>query len=182
MPASTAGCPKKPLEKMASLSHFLCFFLFSFFLLPALASSSTFISNEILESRGSIGRALLQTKKPCSENFESKNYTVFTSQCKGPRYMPMPCCNALKEFACPYADAINDVTTNCADTMFSYINIYGGYPPGLFANMCREGKLGLNCSSVEEAMEKSNRGHIAATQSSLLMITAGLLVLLFHWF
>jgi hypothetical protein len=96
--------------------------------------------------------------------------------------MPMPCCNALKEFACPYADAINDVTTNCADTMFSYINIYGGYPPGLFANMCREGKLGLNCSSVEEATEKSNRGHIAATQSSLLMITAGLLVLLFHWF
>jgi hypothetical protein len=45
MSASTAGCPKKPLEKMAYLSHFLCFFLFSFFLLPALASSSTFLSS-----------------------------------------------------------------------------------------------------------------------------------------
>uniref|UniRef100_A0A7N0TJK4 GPI-anchored protein LLG1-like domain-containing protein n=1 Tax=Kalanchoe fedtschenkoi TaxID=63787 RepID=A0A7N0TJK4_KALFE len=81
----------------------------------------------------------------CSEDFENKNYTVITSQCKGPRYSADACCNALKTFACPFADLINDETNNCATTMFSYINLNGRYPPGLFAHMCREGKDGLAC-------------------------------------
>ncbi|KAK5771978.1 hypothetical protein PVK06_048234 [Gossypium arboreum] len=40
---------------------------------------------------------------------------------------------------------INDFRTDCASTMFSYINLYGKYPPGLFAAECREGKQGLKC-------------------------------------
>ncbi|KAF5481282.1 hypothetical protein F2P56_001949 [Juglans regia] len=167
---------------MASLNHFLCFSLFSFFLLSSLASSSTFLSNELLEFHGSTGRALLQTKKSCSVNFESQNYTILTSRCKGPQYTPEACCGAFKDFACPFADAINDLTTDCASTMFSYINLYGKYPPGLFANLCREGQLGLNCTNVEEPKGKSNRGQMAATQSTLVMITACLLILFFHWF
>jgi hypothetical protein len=89
----------------------------------------------------------------CHVNFEFKNYTILKTWCKGPRYPLVACCNAFKEFACPYVDAINDMTNDCAATMFSYINLYGGYPPGLFANMCREGNLGLNCTNVvDEAM------------------------------
>ncbi|KAB1209940.1 GPI-anchored protein LORELEI [Morella rubra] len=164
-------------------SRSLYFFLFSFFLLTSLTSSSTFISDEVFESRGSTGRGLLQAKKSCSVDFESKNYTILTSRCKGPKYTPETCCKALKDFACPFAEAINDLTTDCSSTMFSYINLYGKYPPGLFANMCREGNLGLNCTSVvDEASEKSTGAHIAAAQSTLLMITAGFLVFFFHWF
>ncbi|XP_059450976.1 GPI-anchored protein LLG1-like [Corylus avellana] len=139
---------------MTSLSHFLFLFLFSFFLLTSLASSSTSLSNEIFEifeSSGSAGRALLQTKKSCSVEFEFQNYTILTSQCKGPQFPPVACCNGFKDFACPFADALNDMASDCAMVMFNYINIYGNYPPGLFANMCREGKLGLDCPIVHEA-------------------------------
>uniref|UniRef100_M4CF58 GPI-anchored protein LLG1-like domain-containing protein n=2 Tax=Brassica campestris TaxID=3711 RepID=M4CF58_BRACM len=72
------------------------------------------------------------------------NYTIITSQCKGPKYPPKKCCSAFKEFACPYADQLNDFRNDCATTMFSYINLYGKYPPGLFANSCQE-KGGLKC-------------------------------------
>ncbi|KAF3501649.1 hypothetical protein F2Q69_00043814 [Brassica cretica] len=72
------------------------------------------------------------------------NYTIITSQCKGPKYPPKKCCSAFKEFACPYADQLNDLRNDCATTMFSYINLYGKYPPGLFANSCQE-KGGLKC-------------------------------------
>ncbi|GJR19921.1 GPI-anchored protein LLG1-like protein [Tanacetum coccineum] len=34
----------------------------------------------------SFGRNLLQAKKPCPVNFEFMNYTIITSQCKGPSY------------------------------------------------------------------------------------------------
>ncbi|KAH0436143.1 hypothetical protein IEQ34_026463 [Dendrobium chrysotoxum] len=44
-------------------------------------------------------------------------------------------------------DQLNDLTNDCATTMFSYINLYGKYPPGLFAYECREGKEGLDCSA-----------------------------------
>ncbi|GLT54106.1 hypothetical protein SLA2020_273350 [Shorea laevis] len=141
---------------MTSLSHFLYFFLFSFFFLTGLASSSIFLSNEIFESRGSAGRALLESRTSCSVEFEFKNYTIITSRCKGPKFSPVACCNSFKDFACPYADAINDMTTDCAITMFSYINLHGHYPPGLFANMCREGMLGLDCTNVDQATMISN--------------------------
>nr|XP_023912458.1 GPI-anchored protein LLG1-like [Quercus suber] len=172
---------------MASLSHFLLyFFLFSFFLITGLASSnSSFLSDEIFESRDeSTGRVLLQAKKACTENFENKNYSILTDRCKGPQYPPVVCCNALKDFACPFADAINDLTTDCASTMFSYINLYGKYPPGLFANLCREGKLGLNCTDVGPDPDDISYGvHTTVTHSTLLIITAGFIVfLLFHWF
>jgi hypothetical protein len=87
----------------------------------------------------------------------------------------------LKDFACTYADAINGMTADCFTIMFSYINFFGDYPPSLLANMCNEGKLTLNCTNIKEATEKaqkSNGMNIAATQSTLLMITAGLSVLL----
>lgn len=58
-------------------------------------------------------------------SFEGANYTVITSRCKGPLYQQTLCCGALKDFACPYSTYINDASTNCAATMFSYINLYG---------------------------------------------------------
>lgn len=81
----------------------------------------------------------------CPVNFEFMNYTIITSQCKGPRYPAELCCAALVKFACPYADEINDGTNDCASTMFSYINLYGKYPPGLFASECKGDKQGLIC-------------------------------------
>ncbi|KAJ7981463.1 GPI-anchored protein LORELEI-like [Quillaja saponaria] len=159
--------------------HVPCFFFFI-----SMATASTFISNEVFDSPGSTGRSLLQVKKACAVDFENKNYTVLTSQCKGPQYPPKVCCEAFKEFACPVVDEINDASSDCAATMFSYINIYGKYPPGLFANQCKEGKEGLDCSQINAANEtaKSDAGQIAASRSTLLMTTAGFLVFLFHWF
>lgn len=115
----------------------------------------------------------------CTINFESQNYTIITSQCKGPQYPPQACCQAFKEFACPFTDAINDEQSDCATTMFSYINLYGKYPPGLFALQCREGKEGLDCTDILAAKEKS-RGQISATPSTLLLLLAAFFVLVYH--
>ncbi|KAB2612506.1 GPI-anchored protein LORELEI-like [Pyrus ussuriensis x Pyrus communis] len=121
-------------------------FFFFFFLVLGFASSTTFLSYDIFESGGSStgGRALLQAQKNCPVNFENQNYTIITSKCKGPNYPAKSCCDALKDFACPFTNEINDLKNDCASTMFSYINIYGKYPPG-FASQCREGKEGLAC-------------------------------------
>ncbi|KAJ1389748.1 putative GPI-anchored protein [Sesbania bispinosa] len=156
-----------------------------FFFLATLASASPFISDNIFESGVSTGRALLQAKKACGVDFENKNYTILTSQCKGPQYPPKVCCEAFKQFACPFVDDINDMTTDCASVMFSYINIYGKYPPGLFANECKEGKDGLDCSQVKppnSPSDSSNTLHVAAPHSMLLISTAALLSFLSHLF
>ncbi|XP_056851630.1 GPI-anchored protein LLG3-like isoform X2 [Raphanus sativus] len=108
------------------------------------------------ESHPATSRALLQAKTPCKEDFASKNYTIITSRCKGPNYPAKACCSAFKDFACPFAEALNDEKTECASTMFSYVNIYGRYPPGIFANMCKEGKEGLDCTDVMAATSSSH--------------------------
>ncbi|XWS68634.1 hypothetical protein CRYUN_Cryun04dG0107700 [Craigia yunnanensis] len=164
---------KKQKKEMGLNQSFM--YLIFFFLLAGFASSFTHISNGAFESHGTTGRNLLQAKKSCSEDFEHKNYTIITSNCKGPQYPTKGCCEALKEFACPFADKLNDLGTDCASTMFSYINLYGKYPPGLFANMCREGKEGLECP------EPTPSG-MGVTKPTLLMLTSGFLVLLFQLF
>ncbi|MCO5613242.1 hypothetical protein L7F22_067518 [Adiantum nelumboides] len=90
-------------------------------------------------------RRLLQVLTPCPVNFQDQNYTIILSECKGPSYAANACCAAFLKFACPFAEQINDNTTDCASTMFTYINIYGRYPPGLFANECRGDDKGLPC-------------------------------------
>ncbi|XLU30796.1 hypothetical protein S245_066862, partial [Arachis hypogaea] len=45
----------------------------------------------------------------CFVNFEFANHTIITSKCKGPNYPPKECYGAFKEFACPYADVLNDL-------------------------------------------------------------------------
>ena len=117
----------------------------------------------------------------CPVNFEFLNYTIITSKCKGPQYPPNNCCAAFKEFACPYAEVLNDLTNDCASTMFSYINLYGRYPPGLFASECREGKQGLACPALPPSMSADDTGsQIIQYPSLLLMLTAGILILLFR--
>ncbi|KAG5545331.1 hypothetical protein RHGRI_017706 [Rhododendron griersonianum] len=81
----------------------------------------------------------------CTVDFEHQNYTIITSQCKGPNFQAGPCCAALKEFACPYSVEISNEKSDCASTMFSYINAMGNYPPALFSSLCVEGKQGLDC-------------------------------------
>ncbi|XVF70984.1 hypothetical protein PTKIN_Ptkin11bG0205800 [Pterospermum kingtungense] len=118
----------------------------------------------------------------CPVNFEFLNYTTITSKCKGPNYPPDQCCSAFKEFACPYVDQINDLTTDCASTMFSYINLYGKYPPGLFASECREGKEGLACPASPpstSANENASGSQLICNPSLLLTSTAGFLEFLF---
>ncbi|KAJ6301420.1 hypothetical protein OIU77_015676 [Salix suchowensis] len=139
--------------------------------------------NGVFESHASLGRNLLQTKKACPVNFEFLNYTIITSQCKGPLYLPGRCCGAFKDFACPYADVLNDLTNDCASIMFSYINLYGKYPPGLFANECKEGKLGLACPALppSELASDQNGSQIMPAPLLLLMLLAAFLVF-FHLF
>ncbi|OWM91034.1 hypothetical protein CDL15_Pgr023367 [Punica granatum] len=108
----------------------------------------------------------------CAVDFENQNYTIITSQCKGPQYPAQHCCSSFKQFACPFSEQINDLTTDCASTMFSYINLYGKYPPGLFANECKEGKDGLDCSSVPPAATASQKDSISESSGQKLMTTA----------
>ncbi|KAF5949635.1 hypothetical protein HYC85_011628 [Camellia sinensis] len=162
------------------------FLLVFFFLLTSLsvsASASSFISDDIFGGRSLMGRNLLQAKKACPVNFEFLNYTIITSQCKGPQYAPNICCPAFKEFACPYADALNDLSNDCATTMFSYINLYGKYPPGLFASLCREGKQGLACPATAptqsaDSISGSQSVHDSISGSQIVRNPSLLLVLM----
>ncbi|KAJ8433651.1 hypothetical protein Cgig2_002322 [Carnegiea gigantea] len=79
----------------------------------------------------------------CPVDFGKLDYVVLTSQCKGPKYPAGPCCSAFKEFACPYADLLNDPSNNCATSMFNYIHQY--YPPGIFAEECPDSERGVEC-------------------------------------
>ena len=92
----------------------------------------------------------------CKIDFQNQNYTIITSRCKGPIFPPKQCCDAFLEFACPFADAINDLKTDCASTMFSYINLYGKYPPGIFSNLCVGGEGGIDCPE-ESKVEKEKK-------------------------
>ncbi|GMY06244.1 GPI-anchored protein LLG1, partial [Fagus crenata] len=135
---------------MAFFKHFL--FILTFLVLIGLAYSttqSTLISNEIFEPRKSTGRALLQTKTECPINFENKNYTVITANCKPPLYPKKECCEAFKRFACPFVNTLNSKKYVCPSVMFSYINLYGKYPSGLFSSYCVEGTRGLLCPKEE---------------------------------
>ncbi|KAL7130693.1 hypothetical protein ABFS83_13G151000 [Erythranthe nasuta] len=134
-------------------------------------SASTFISDGVFGSSVLSERRLLQAKKPCPVNFEFQNYTIITSKCKGPQYPPNLCCSAFKDFSCPFADELNDLTNDCASTMFSYINLYGKYPPGLFASMCREGKDGLECPAPAPGTSQSK----VANSNSGNQIASGIL-------
>lgn len=122
----------------------------------------------------------------CDIDFENQNYTIITSQCKGPNYQAKACCGSFKELACPFSDKLNDMKNDCATTLFSYINLYGKYPPGLFANMCHDDKEGLNCDEVMEAKQKQQKSSSAATaeKSTMLMISSAsfLVILLFNLF
>ncbi|CAM0944482.1 unnamed protein product [Alopecurus aequalis] len=155
--------------------------LFSAAVLVGLASASPFISDGVFQgSAGSTGRSLLQAKNSCPMNFEFQNYTIITSKCKGPKFPPKDCCDSFKEFACPFSTYINDESNDCASTMFSYINLYGKYPPGLFAHECREGKLGLSCAGVPQKEVTSGGQRARSSSLALITLVAGLVSLLFH--
>ncbi|KAI3769091.1 hypothetical protein L6452_00188 [Arctium lappa] len=151
-------------------------------------SSPISISDGVFTSEASIGRNLLQAKKPCPVNFEFMNYTIITSRCKGPQYPPNLCCQAFKDFACPYAEDLNDLSNECSSTMFSYINLYGNYPPGLFSSLCRDEKIGLICPALAPGAGRnsvgadSNNSHNIRNPSPLLMLIAGFLIFLSQWF
>ncbi|XP_047083222.1 GPI-anchored protein LLG1-like [Lolium rigidum] len=122
-----------------------------------------------LPPNGTAGRSLLQIKKNCPVNLETANYTEVTSRCRGPVYNESLCCAAFSDFACPYGAYINDMTTNCAATMLSYLRLYGRYPPGLFANTCKQDlRKGLRC--LEE--EISGGAVVGAAQVPPLVDTA----------
>ncbi|KAJ6758084.1 GPI-ANCHORED PROTEIN LLG1-RELATED-RELATED [Salix koriyanagi] len=59
-------------------------------------------SDDALDVHGGSGRTLLQMKKACNMSFENLDYSVLTDKCKGPQYPAKPCCDAFKEFACPF--------------------------------------------------------------------------------
>ncbi|XP_022752968.1 GPI-anchored protein LLG1-like [Durio zibethinus] len=161
------------METEKSFSWFAVFFLL------LVVSHSTSISDVLLHSFTSTGRNLLQAKKACPVNFEFQNYTIITSQCKGPHYPLDRCCSAFKEFACPYEEQINDLTSDCASIMFSNINLHGQYPPGLFASECREGKEGLACpASPPSTSENASGCQLICNPSVLLMATTGFVVFL----
>ncbi|KAL6567669.1 GPI-anchored protein llg1 [Orobanche gracilis] len=156
-----------------------CLVLLVCFSLVASLPASTFISDGIFGSSVLSQRRLLQNKKPCPVNFEHQNYSIITNQCKGLKYPPKLCCGSFKEFACPYADELNDLTNDCATTMFSYINLFGGYPPGLFANECKEGQLGLECPAASPTPSSHAGRHRTKTCRLMILLVVSILLLQF---
>ncbi|XP_039020203.1 GPI-anchored protein LLG3-like [Hibiscus syriacus] len=122
------------------------FFLVFFFLITGFATSSTHILHRVL--RESKGHRVPKHSIPCQHDFQTMNYTIITSKCKGPDSPKRDCCNALLDFVCPIADIINDDKTDCAVLMFCSIRQHGDYPPSMFFNMCRNGTHALNCPEI----------------------------------
>ncbi|KAF7033356.1 hypothetical protein CFC21_044463 [Triticum aestivum] len=156
-------------------------------LASASASPSVSVSDSVFQaSTGSTStgrRSLLQTKRDCPMSFETQNYTILTNKCKGPQYPPNECCEAFKEFACPFAAYINNQSTNCADTMLTYINVHGSYPAALFADECLKGKEGVSCEGIPEIGTGVPSGGRRAQGSSphpLVALLCGIGALLFH--
>ncbi|XP_010913272.1 GPI-anchored protein LLG1 [Elaeis guineensis] len=162
------------MELSRSVSLRAALFVFS----VGLAAASTFVSDDVFQYHGSTGRRLLQAKKSCPVSFEFLNYTIITSKCKGPQYSAKLCCSALTEFACPYADELNDVSNDCASIMFSYINLYGKYPPGLFAGECKGGKQGLACppSSSKSQDDNANAGRVNRSLTFPVVFVSGMVL------
>uniref|UniRef100_A0A0D9WPM0 GPI-anchored protein LLG1-like domain-containing protein n=1 Tax=Leersia perrieri TaxID=77586 RepID=A0A0D9WPM0_9ORYZ len=104
---------------------------------------------------GSMTRSLLQAKKSCPISIEYQNYSIITSKCKAPQYPANLCCAAFTEFACPLSQYINDESTDCGDSMWSYLNTHGNYPPGLFSLECQGGKDGLPCNGSSSSNQTS---------------------------
>lgn len=169
---------------MGRIPHYqFCVILVIFLSLLASKSASTFLSEGIFVHHIAQGRNLLQAKTGCPVNFEFQNYTIITSQCKGPQYPPSLCCKAFKEFACPFVDEVNDLSNDCATTMFSYINLYGKYPPGLFASECREGKEGLACPAQAPSQSANASGSpMTGKPSKALILGTTFMVLLLRVF
>ncbi|CAA0832496.1 LORELEI-LIKE-GPI-ANCHORED PROTEIN 1 [Striga hermonthica] len=130
-------------------------------------SSAALISDGVFGSSVLGERRLLQAKKQCPVSFEFQNYTTLIDQCKGPQYPKKPCCDAFKEFACPFAEVLNDLSNDCASSMFSYINLHGRYPPGLFANECREGQQGLECPAPPPGSNRSTTNNNNAAHKTV---------------
>ncbi|GLT79516.1 hypothetical protein SLA2020_510010 [Shorea laevis] len=169
------------MERLGRFCFLAIIFLFMGFSVSSSSSSASSISDAVLKSYISSGksRTLLQARKACPINFEFLNYTIITSKCKGPTYPASSCCAALKEFACPYTAEINDLSNNCASTMFSYISQNGPYPPGLFASECQGDKQGLPCPAESPSAKSAPTNHAGGicspSISRLLLIIVGLL-------
>ncbi|KAF3542663.1 hypothetical protein DY000_02001270 [Brassica cretica] len=125
----------------------------------------------------------LQQKLPACSIAAKRRVTTTTTildadgLCKGPKFPVKECCSAFLDFACPYTEQLNDLSNDCATTMFSYINLYGKYPPGLFANQCKGGKEGLECPAMSPASAADVNAAINTASSPLwLTIFAALLV------
>nr|AAD20925.1 hypothetical protein [Arabidopsis thaliana] len=164
-------------------------------LLPIFLLSGFSLSYDEFDGHAATSRALLQTRTntlifkygssvffvgietACKEDFANKNYTIITSRCKGPNYPANVCCSAFKDFACPFAEVLNDEKNDCASTMFSYINLYGRYPPGIFANMCKEGKEGLDCTDVTQSASATSDSIPRASTTASLAVLSTFLVL-----
>ncbi|KAG8364712.1 hypothetical protein BUALT_Bualt18G0027200 [Buddleja alternifolia] len=157
------------------------FYLFLFFLVVGFASSS-YISNEVLETHGSVGRTLLQQKTSCTLDFEHMNYTVITSKCKGPHFTSQRCCPPFKELLCPedVRDKFNDLNSNCAAEFYSYVNLYGKYPPGLFTSLCKETQEGLDCKAYDAAAQPPNPNGALHPSSALVITLFAVGMLIFH--
>ncbi|KAI8557381.1 hypothetical protein RHMOL_Rhmol04G0006600 [Rhododendron molle] len=61
--------------------------------------------------------------------------------------------------------------------MFSYINLYGKYPPGLFASECKDGKQGLACNGTSASAPASGSQIISIPLPLLVLLSTGFLVL-----
>ncbi|KAL8267278.1 hypothetical protein R6Q59_004622 [Mikania micrantha] len=121
--------------------HFVLFFLL---IASASAHSSSILLEEMLESHVASRNSRFRPPKPCPVDFEHKNYTLLTRTCRRP-YKAEPCCIALQKIACPHMKDVNDMSTDCAISMFDSISYQGNYPPGLFLMLCSEGKRGMKC-------------------------------------
>ncbi|RWW37121.1 hypothetical protein BHE74_00057809, partial [Ensete ventricosum] len=69
------------------------------------------------------------------------------------------------------------LSRNWHSTVFSYINLYGKYPPGLFASECREGKEGLACPATPPTESEGGNPSAGFTTQTLALLSSRFCIL-----
>lgn len=92
----------------------------------------------------------------CRVDFTLLNFSIITIQCRGQKFEAASCCRPFKDFACPFANAINDPKTGYAAALFDYVRKMGNYPRGVFQAQCPEGDKVVSCPPQPSSMSHNS--------------------------
>jgi hypothetical protein len=66
------------------------------------------------------------------------------SKCRGQEIPKPQCCAAVKDFACPYSDLVDELTNGCNVELLDKAQTFCSVPIGYFG-FCGDSEFGISC-------------------------------------